>query len=105
MVFKPPEWVPELPTIPDSVSIPDFMFDEQHGRRPLSDSRDPYTCGLTGKTYTTFQVKDRTENLAKVLAQELQWEVNSGSEFDKIAGVYCFNSVCCQASRDCRLHS
>ena len=94
MVFTSPSWVPELPSPPDSVSIPDFMLDEQYGRYPLSKSRDPYTCGLTGKTYTTSQVKERVANLAKALAKELQWEVNTGSEYDKVAGVFCFNTVC-----------
>lgn len=69
------------------------MLDEQYGRHPLSKSRDPYTCGLTGKTYTTSQVKERVANLGKALAKELQWDVNSGSEYDKVAGVFCFNTV------------
>ena len=94
MVFTSPSWVPELPPPPDSVSISDFMLDEQYGRHPLSKSRDPYTCGLTGKTYTISQVKDRVANLAKALAKELRWEVNTGSEYDKVAGVFCFNTVC-----------
>jgi hypothetical protein len=38
MVFYPPSWVPKLPEVPDTVSIPDFLFDEQYGRKPFDKS-------------------------------------------------------------------
>lgn len=93
MVFTPPSWVPTLPLIPDSIPISEFILNETHGRRSLDDSHDPYTCGLSGKSYTTTQVRERRDDLAKGLAEELGWHVNRGSEFDKVAAIFCLNTV------------
>jgi len=95
MVFYPPACVPKLreEDVPDTVPICDFMFDEQYGRFPIAKSKDPYTCGLTGKTITAQQQKERVTHLARALSKEFGWEVNKGSEFDKVAGVFAFNTV------------
>ena len=93
MVFKSPEWVPELPQVPDTVPICDFVFDEKHGRLPIAKSLDPYTCGLTGATYSASEYKIRSMHLARALAKELGWAVNQGSEYDKVAALFVFNSV------------
>ena len=69
------------------------MLDERYGRVPASKSRNPYTCGLTGKTYSTKQVKERVEALARGLGKELGFDVNEGTEYDKVVGVFSVNTV------------
>ena len=93
MVFTPPAWVPKLPELPDSVPIAEVMLNEKYGRRPIADSLNPYTCGMTGKAYSTQQVKDRVTYLSRALAKELGWEVNKGTEYDKVAGIFGLNTV------------
>lgn len=94
MVFYPPEWAPKLAfDPPDTVPICDFILDEKHGRLPLERSLDPYTCGISGGSYTAREQKQRTEHLARALAKELGWGVNQGTEYDKVAGVFALNTV------------
>ncbi|KAL8676653.1 MAG: hypothetical protein Q9186_006852 [Xanthomendoza sp. 1 TL-2023] len=94
MVFTTPAWVPKLPfDPPDSIPISDFMLKEQYGRRPLSDSRPPFTCGLTGHEYSAHVLNDRVYNLAKALSKELGWKPNGGSEWDKVAGLFSVNTI------------
>ncbi|EXJ79692.1 hypothetical protein A1O3_07973 [Capronia epimyces CBS 606.96] len=93
MVFTPPSWLPKLPPVPDTVPICDFILDERYGRRPLSDSWDPYTCGLSGRSITARQQKENVDKLARGLAKEFGWKVNGGSEFDKVAGIFALNTI------------
>ena len=94
MVFYPPAWAPKLLfDPPDTVSICDFVLDEKHGRLPLESSLDPYTCGISGKSYTAKEQKQRTEHLARALAKEFGWRVNEGTEYEKVAGVFALNTV------------
>ncbi|KAF7514425.1 hypothetical protein GJ744_000195 [Endocarpon pusillum] len=94
MVFYPPTWASKLPfDPPDTIPICDFILDERYGRLPLDRSLDPYTCGVSGKSYTAGEQKQRTESLARGLAKELGWNVNQGTEFDKVAGVFAFNTI------------
>jgi len=95
MVFTPNPWVPDLPfEPPDSIPISEFMLDENYGRHPLGYSKDPFTCGLSGKSYSSLEVKDRVGQLRRSLAKEFGWRPNEGTEFDKVIGVYCLNTVC-----------
>ncbi|KAF2665467.1 phenylacetyl-CoA ligase [Microthyrium microscopicum] len=93
MVFYPPSWVPSMPSPPDSISIPEFIFNEEHGRVPLSESRPFFTCGVTGQTVSPVELKERVDFLARGLAQELGWQVNQGSEWDKVVGVFSVNTL------------
>jgi len=94
MPFVPPSWVPQLPfDPPDSVSIADFMFDELYGRHPLGYSRPMFTCGLTGKEYSSLEVRERVDFLARGLAKELGWQPNQGTEWDKVIAVFSVNTV------------
>lgn len=93
MVFLPPKEFGELDTVPDSVPINEFMLGEKHGRVPHVYSRDPYTCGLTGKSYSSREVVDRVDLLARGLAMELGWAPNKGSEWDKALAVFSVNTV------------
>ncbi|KAL5313306.1 hypothetical protein ACEPPN_019039 [Leptodophora sp. 'Broadleaf-Isolate-01'] len=92
-LFVSPDWVPALPTPPDSISVEQFMLDEQYGRIPFADSRDPFTCGISGKTYSNDQVKERSILLARALSRELGWKAGSGSEYDKVMGVFALNTI------------
>jgi len=94
MSFYPPSWVPKLPfDPPDDVSLADFILDDKYGRHPLHHSRPFFTCGLTGKFYTADESLKRVGWLARGLAQELGWESNKGSEWDKVIGVFSYNTV------------
>jgi hypothetical protein len=94
MVFYPPAWVPKLPIDPpDSIPVSEFILNEQYGRVPIAESRNPYTCGVTGETRGAKEVKERVELLAAGLADVLGWKVNEGSEWDKVVGVWSANTV------------
>lgn len=71
------------------------MFDEKHGRQSLNKSRNPYTCGISGRTFTAKEVKERVESLARAIAKELGWKVNGkeGGEWEKVAGIFSLNTV------------
>ena len=69
------------------------MHDEKYGRYPLKDSKNPFTCGLTGKTYTAFEMKERIEDLARALSKEFGWHPNKGTEWDKVIGIFALNTV------------
>jgi len=94
MVFTSPSWVPKLPfDLPNTVPIHDFMLTEAHGRYLISKSRNPYTCGLSSQTYSTAEVADRVDYLARGLSKELGWFPNKGTEWDKVIGVFALNTV------------
>lgn len=93
MVFYPPKSAGELPEIPDNIPISDFILTEHYGRVPLGYSRDPYTCGVTGKSYSTLEVTERVDYLSRALAKEFNWAPNQGTEWDKTVGIFTLNSV------------
>jgi len=94
MPFYPPSWVPKLPfDPPDSIGVADFVLDENYGRHPLGYSNAPFICGLSGKSYSALDVKERVEYLARGLAKELGFEPNKGSEWDKVIAVFALNTV------------
>ncbi|KAI1654715.1 acetyl-CoA synthetase-like protein [Daldinia decipiens] len=94
MVFTPPAWVPQLPfDPPDSIPLHEFWSSEKYGRQPLARSRNPYTCGITGKTYTTAEMTERYELLARSLAKRMGWRPNEETPWDKVVSVFSFNSI------------
>ncbi|EDN95581.1 hypothetical protein SS1G_11459 [Sclerotinia sclerotiorum 1980 UF-70] len=94
MVFTPPSWVPNTPlNIPDDIPISRFMLNEKYGRQPFKSSRNPFTCGITGKTYTIFEQAQRVEHLSRALSKELGWQPNTGTEWDKVMGVFSLNTI------------
>ena len=100
MVFYPPEITGSMAEVPDSIPICDFMLNEEHGRRPISESWDPYVCGLTGATFSMQEQKDRVTYLARSLSKELGWKVNQGDEYSKVAGVFALVRVKIVQGRD-----
>ncbi|KAF7156093.1 hypothetical protein CNMCM5623_009235 [Aspergillus felis] len=93
MVFLPSATAGELAPIPDNIPISEFMLNEKYGRHPLGQSRDPYTCGLTGKSYSVPQVAERVDRLSRALAKELNWAPNSGTEWDKTLAIFSLNTI------------
>lgn len=94
MQFTAPSWVPEFPfEIPDSIPISEFLLEERYGRYPLAESKAPFTCGVSGRTHSTAEVRGRIELLARALAAELNWQPNEGSEWDKVIGIFSVNTV------------
>ena len=94
MVFYPSPWVPKLPfDPPDSIPINEFMLEEKWGRQPIAKSKPFFVCGISGKTLTGSEVKERVEYLARGLAKELGWFPNEGTEWDKVCGVFSLNAV------------
>ncbi|KAK1063397.1 hypothetical protein LTR74_009554 [Friedmanniomyces endolithicus] len=93
MPFGPPSWSPPLPHVPDSISIETFMWDESNGRHPLAQSQDPFTDGLTGRSYKASEVKERIDHLARGLCKEFGWAPDSGSEWDKVIGIFSLNTI------------
>lgn len=110
MVFEPPSWVLPLPglssgylsfhdianssaEVPDSITIEEFFTKENYGRVPFAQSRNPYTCGITGTTYTAKEVAARTDHLARSLSKVLGFDPNDGTEWDRVVCLYSLNTV------------
>ncbi|KAK5170311.1 uncharacterized protein LTR77_004898 [Saxophila tyrrhenica] len=93
MPFHPPSWSPPMPEINESISIERFMTDENYDRHPIGYSNPPFTCGMTGKSYSAFEVKERVEHLSRALTDELGMKPNEGSEWDKVVGVFSNNTI------------
>ena len=69
------------------------MLDEAYGRHPLNKSKNPFTCGLSGRTYSAKEMVDRVELLARALSKEFGWQPNRGTEWDKVIGIFALNTV------------
>ncbi|KAI0111081.1 hypothetical protein GGR51DRAFT_508811 [Nemania sp. FL0031] len=94
MVFTPPAWVPQLPfDPPDSIPLHEFIGNERYGRLPFDRSQNPFTCGLTGKTYTHAQMRERHELLARSLSKRMGWQPNEDTPWDKVVGLYSPNTI------------
>lgn len=96
MPFSAPNFVAKIPfNPPDDIPVHEFIFGEQlgEGRRPIAESKDPFTCGLTGKTYPPSEVAKRIQCLARALGEELECKVDEGSEFDKVIAIFSVNTV------------
>lgn len=69
------------------------MFNEKYCRQPIAESRNPFTCGVTGKTYTNAEVKQRVGHLSRAIAKRLEFLPNEGTEWDKVVGLFSLNTV------------
>lgn len=65
----------------------------EHLPCPLERAKNPFTCGISGRTFTALEQKERVDILKRQLKKEMGWEVNQGSEWDKVVGIYAFNTV------------
>jgi acyl-CoA synthetase (AMP-forming)/AMP-acid ligase II len=96
MHISPPSFLPKLSIEPpSSVPVHEFLFDREgkYGRYDVQKSRPPFTCGLTGKAYSTLEVADRVEKLAQALSAELEWKVDEGKDLDKVIAIYSANTI------------
>ncbi|KAK2606035.1 hypothetical protein QQS21_003553 [Conoideocrella luteorostrata] len=93
MPFYPPSWVPKPPEMPDSISVETFMFNEKYGRHPSQRSRAPFTDGLTGKTYSFMEVRQRVDYLSRALSKELGFKAHEGTEWDKVVACFSLNTI------------
>jgi ribosome assembly protein SQT1 len=69
------------------------MLRDEHRGCPTKESRNPYTCGLSGRTYSAAEVVDRVKYLARGISKELGWSPNKGTEWDKVIGIFSLNTV------------
>ena len=81
--------------VPDDITIEQFMNDERYGRLPFAKSRNPYTCGITGKTFTGEEVKQRTNYMARAISKRLGFLPNEGTEWHKVICLHSLNTVSC----------
>ncbi|KAL7808139.1 hypothetical protein V8C44DRAFT_336586 [Trichoderma aethiopicum] len=93
MVFTPPSYLPPLPELPDSITIEEFIRNEQYGRYPLARARNPYTCGITGTTYTAAQVAERTDCMARAISKRLGFNPHEESEWERVVAIYSVNTI------------
>ncbi|KAF4338464.1 hypothetical protein FBEOM_7609 [Fusarium beomiforme] len=93
MVFYPPPSVSLPFEPPESITIPDFIFGDKYARKPVAQSRNPFTCGISGKTYTTEEVIQRETLLARALAKRLGYDIHDGTEWDRVAALFSVNTI------------
>ncbi|GAB1737370.1 hypothetical protein NU219Hw_g1518t1 [Hortaea werneckii] len=94
MVFTTPEWVPQMPfEIPDSLSIGQFMQNEKLRPIPATQRRHPFTCGLTGVSYSHGDLFSRSEKLARSLAKAHGWNDTTSSPWEKVVCIFSLNSI------------
>ena len=74
MVFKPQSIVPQLAfDPPDSIPIHEFLFNDRYGRYSLAESHPAFVDGISGKSLSASQTRERIEYLARALGKELGW--------------------------------
>ncbi|KAF9781944.1 hypothetical protein IL306_012666, partial [Fusarium sp. DS 682] len=93
MVFYPPSWAPKLPDVPDSISVADFINTNKAGRKSFETSKNPYTCGLTGKSRTAKEVAQRVDFLARGLAKNIGFDPRDGTPWDRVVAIYALNTI------------
>jgi acyl-CoA synthetase (AMP-forming)/AMP-acid ligase II len=75
------------------VTIEQFMTDESFGRRSFAKSRNPYTCGLSGKTYSWIEMTQRVDFLSRAIGKRFGWQPAEGTPWDKVIAVFSLNAV------------
>ncbi|KAJ3543629.1 hypothetical protein NM208_g3472 [Fusarium decemcellulare] len=77
---------------PFSISIAEFMRNDEYGRYPLSKSRPPFVCGLTGKSYSAVEVVQRENYLARAIEKRLGL-CHKESEWDRVVSLFSLNTI------------
>ncbi|KAL4910502.1 hypothetical protein BDW74DRAFT_184412 [Aspergillus multicolor] len=94
MIFTPPAWGPSMSAIPDSTPIHEFLM--QRDNKNLynwSAEKPALTCAVSGQSYTIQTIAERVEALARALGKELGWTPNEGSPWEKVVGIFSFNTL------------
>lgn len=55
--------------------------------------KNPFTDGLSGRTYSALELRERIDYLARALSKELGWKPDQGSEWDKCIAVFSLNTI------------
>ncbi|KAL4995967.1 hypothetical protein BDV10DRAFT_122716 [Aspergillus recurvatus] len=94
MVFTPPAWGPEMMAIPASSPIHEFLIkrDNRH-LYSWSTEKPALVCAVSGQSYTITTIAERVDALARSLGRELGWSPNTGSPWDKVIGIFSFNTL------------
>lgn len=69
------------------------MNNEKYGRYNLVTSRNPFTCGVTGRSYTGAEVEMRENYLARAIGKRLHFNCEA-SEWDRVVAIFAVNTVC-----------
>ncbi|RNJ56659.1 hypothetical protein D7B24_007023 [Verticillium nonalfalfae] len=96
MVFTSPAWVPKLPIGMSHCFQTSRLSPAgrgKYGRYAGAKSRNPYTCGLTGKTYTIPEVRQRVDHLSRAIGKKLDFAPNEGTEWDKVVALFSLNTI------------
>ncbi|KJZ75725.1 hypothetical protein HIM_04882 [Hirsutella minnesotensis 3608] len=93
MVFVPPAWAPQLPDLPDSITVGEFINSESYGRCPFASARNPYTCGISGKSHGPSHVARRVDCLARAIGKRLGFSPNEGTAWDRVVAIYALNTI------------
>ncbi|RDA94327.1 hypothetical protein CP533_3778 [Ophiocordyceps camponoti-saundersi (nom. inval.)] len=93
MVFHPPNWAPTLPELPDSITIEEFVNNEEYGRCPFASARNPFTCGITGFSRSAAEVAQRTDLLARAISKRLGFSPNQDTAWDRVVAVFSLNTI------------
>lgn len=74
--------------IPDSISVADFINTEKAGRKSFHGSKRPYTCGVTGTSWTAEEVARRVDFLAQstTMSERPLIVVDANSQHDDARG-------------------
>ena len=105
MEFHTPSWVPQIsvPT-PDDKLVGDFVVERNHRLYEWSADKPTIICALSGRSYTIDDVKNRVSNLSKGLSKRLGWSPNKDSVWNKVVGIFSYNTVSV-STRTCSLLS
>ncbi|KAF4496960.1 4-coumarate-- ligase-like 7 [Fusarium agapanthi] len=79
--------------VPDSISVADFINTEKAGRKSFDRSKRPYTCGVTGTSWTAEEVARRVDFLARGLAKNVGFDPNDGTAWDRVVAIYALNTI------------
>ncbi|RCI15258.1 hypothetical protein L249_6691 [Ophiocordyceps polyrhachis-furcata BCC 54312] len=93
MVFHPPNWAPDLPELPDSITVEEFINNETYGRHPFASSRSPFTCGITGLSRSAASVARRTDLLARAVGKRLGFSPNQDTAWDRVVAIFSLNTI------------
>ena len=93
MIFNSPSWVPQISKLPESKLVGDFITERDHKLYEWSDENPSIICALSGKSYTMKEIKTQVSYLSRSLSKSLGWSPNSGSPWEKVVGIFSYNTV------------
>ncbi|KAH7371922.1 hypothetical protein BKA66DRAFT_611089 [Pyrenochaeta sp. MPI-SDFR-AT-0127] len=94
MVFTSPQWVPnDLVEIPETIPVGEFTLIGRPQPQKDPESGPIVTCGISGKSYSREEVKQRVDLLARSLSKELNWSPNADSSLDKVVAIFSLNTI------------